>query len=315
MTQVTIIKKTAIHHMVENISKVIVGKDDAVALICMALACDGHILIEDVPGTGKTTLAMALAKTISGTNSRISCTPDIMPSDVVGFSMYNPKTQVFELKTGAIVSNVFLADEINRTPPKTQSGLLEAMEERQVTIDGHTVPLPKPFFVIATQNPVEYLGTYPLPEAQLDRFLIKITLGYPHPAEEVKIIDRFTEHNPLDDLGAVMRLEDIIALQTEINQIRLKQKVKEYIVNLVQATRQHDDLVLGLSPRATLYISKMARAQAYYQGRDYVTPDDVKAIFVPTCAHRLVTKSEAKYQNITAEDILNQILTRVVVQG
>lgn len=315
MAQVMIMNKTAIHHMVENIAKVIVGKDDAIALICMALACDGHILIEDVPGTGKTTLAMALAKTISGSSSRISCTPDIMPSDIVGFSMYNPKTQAFELKTGAIVSNVFLADEINRTPPKTQSGLLEAMEERQVTIDGHAIPLPKPFFVIATQNPVEYLGTYPLPEAQLDRFLIKVTLGYPHPAEEVKIIDRFTENNPLDDLDAVMSLEDVIALQAKINQIRLKQKVKEYIVNLVQATRQHDDLVLGLSPRATLYISKMARAQAYYQGRDYVTPDDVKAIFVATCAHRLVTKSEAKYQNITAEDILKQILTRVVVQG
>jgi MoxR-like ATPase len=315
MTDIQFTKRTLLHEMTDNIAKVMVGKREPIELLCLALACDGHVLIEDVPGTGKTTLAIALSKTIGGTHNRISCTPDVMPSDITGFSMYNPKEQRFEFKPGAIMANVFLADEINRTPPKTQAGMLEAMEEKQITVDGQVHHLPKPFFVIATQNPVEYLGTYPLPEAQLDRFLVKIKIGYPTPEEEVKIIERFATDSPLDSLEAITNLKSVIELQKEILEVKVKRKVKDYIVNLVAKTRTHNDIALGLSPRATLYISKMARAWAYYKNRDYVTPDDVKEIFISVCSHRIVPKSEAKYENLTPEMILQEILDTVIVQG
>lgn len=301
--------------MIENIEKVMVGKRAPIELMCIALLCDGHVLIEDVPGTGKTTLALALSKTIGGSLSRISCTPDVMPSDITGFSMYNPKSQAFEYKEGAIMANVFLADEINRTPPKTQSGLLEAMEEKAVTVDGIKHHLPDTFLVIATQNPIEYLGTYPLPEAQLDRFLLKVEIGYPSFEEEKKIIERFANDNPLDHLTAVTTLKEIEALKDEVKDIHISDDVMNYIVALVAATRKHSDIILGLSPRATLWMAKVAKAWAYYDGRHFVTPDDVKHVFLPVCSHRVVPKTEAKYENVSSEDILSDILTAIEVSG
>lgn len=301
--------------MIENIERVMVGKRSPIELMCIAIICDGHVLIEDVPGTGKTTLALALSKTIGGTLSRISCTPDVMPSDITGFSMFNPKTQAFEYKKGAIMANVFLADEINRTPPKTQSGLLEAMEEKAVTVDGVKHHLPDTFLVIATQNPIEYLGTYPLPEAQLDRFLLKVEIGYPSFEEEKKIIERFNKENPLDHLNPVTTLEELEVLKKAVQDVHISDDVMNYIVDLVRETRKHNDIILGLSPRATLWMARVAKAWAFYTGRHYVTPDDVKRVFIPVCAHRVVPKTEAKYENVTSEDILTKILETVEVSG
>lgn len=306
---------SVLNRIIENIEKVMVGKKEPIELLCVALVCDGHVLIEDVPGTGKTTLALALSKSIGGTLSRISCTPDVMPSDITGFSMYNPKTQVFEYKEGAIMANVFLADEINRTPPKTQSGLLEAMEEKAVTVDGIRHQLPDTFLVIATQNPIEYLGTYPLPEAQLDRFLLKVEIGYPSFEEEKKIIKRFNKDNPLDHLVPVTTLEEIASIRDEISDIHISEEVMNYIVDLVGETRKNKDIILGLSPRATLWMAKAAKAWAFYMGRNYVTPDDVKRVFVPVCSHRVVPKTEAKYENVTSTDILGDILNSVEISG
>lgn len=304
-----------LQRMIENIEKVMVGRREPIELMCMALVCDGHVLIEDVPGTGKTTLALALSKTMGGTLKRVSCTPDVMPSDITGFSMYNPKNQEFEYKEGAIMSNVFLADEINRTPPKTQSGLLEAMEEKQVTVDGTKHKLPSPFLVIATQNPVEYLGTYPLPEAQLDRFLVKVDIGYPTADEEKKIIERFGADNPLDSLSAVTTLEEIEAVKKEVEQVLISDEVMNYIVDLVTRTRKHTNVLLGLSPRATLWLAKVAKGWAFYQGRNYVTPDDVKHVFLPVCAHRITPKTEAKYEELNNQAILKDILSKAPVAG
>ncbi len=304
-----------IQKMIGNIEQVIVGKKETVELLCIALACEGHVLIEDVPGTGKTTLALALSKTIGGTLKRVSCTPDIMPSDITGFSMYNPKNNEFEYREGSIVCNVFLADEINRTPPKTQSGLLEAMEERQVTVDGTKYGLPSPFMVIATQNPIEYLGTYPLPEAQLDRFLLKIALGYPTETEEIKILERFSGRSPLEVLETSVNLEEVKALQKDILEVHIHPLVAEYIVKIAKASRKDSQIALGISPRGTLAIAKVAKAWAYYKGRDYVTPDDVKKILMPVCSHRITPRAEAKYENISTEEILTNLLKNVAVPG
>ncbi|MGL1893879.1 MAG: MoxR family ATPase [Spirochaetaceae bacterium] len=304
-----------INQIIENIQKVMVGDKEPIELMCMALICEGHILIEDVPGTGKTTLALALSKTIGGNFKRISCTPDVMPTDITGFTMYNPKTQEFEYKEGAIMANLFLADEINRTPPKTQSGLLEAMEERFVTVDGIRHTLPSPFLVIATQNPIEYLGTYPLPEAQLDRFLLKIKIGYPTKDNEKEIIRRFGSTNPLDTLKSMATPKEIEEVKNLVNNILIAENVMDYIVNLVAATRTNKDLLLGLSPRATLWLAKVSKAWAFYQGRDFVIPDDVKYIFIHVCSHRVSVKSEAKYENITSNSILTDILKRVGIPG
>lgn len=299
-----------IEQIVNNISKVIVGKEEAIELMTLSLLCSGHVLVEDVPGTGKTTLAIALAKSIGGTFNRVSCTPDVMPSDITGFSMYNPKTQLFEYHAGAIMANVFLADEINRTPPKTQSGLLEAMEEHRVTIDGKHYDLPDPFMVIATQNPIEYLGTYPLPEAQMDRFMIRMSIGYPSVEEEMIVMDRFHSKNPLETLEPIISLKEILDIQKAIQEVGQSASISKYIVELVRASRESKETMLGISPRGTLYISKMAKALAYYSGRDYVIPDDVKKIFIPVCAHRIVAKPEAKYENKSNEEILLDIMKK-----
>jgi len=298
-----------VRQLIDNIQKVMVGKEDAVELLTITLLCDGHVLIEDVPGTGKTTLAIALAKSIGGAFNRISCTPDVMPSDITGFTMYHPKKEVFEYHEGSVMTNVFLADEINRTPPKTQSGLLEAMEERHVTVDGRKYDLPHPFMVIATQNPIEYLGTYPLPEAQLDRFMTKMVIGYPSKSEEMLVMERFKEENPLVDLQPVVTIEEIASIQQEILKVRQHEDISQYIVDLITATRQSKDTLLGISPRGTLFVSRMAKGVAYYRGRDYVIPDDVKHIFKAVGAHRIVLKPEAKYENKTNEDIIQDVLT------
>lgn len=299
--------------LVDNIGKVMVGKQEAIELLTLTMLCNGHVLIEDVPGTGKTTLAIALAKSIGGDFNRVSCTPDVMPSDITGFTMYHPKNEEFEYHEGAVMTNVFLADEINRTPPKTQSGLLEAMEERRVSVDGTNHALPHPFMVIATQNPIEYLGTYPLPEAQLDRFMIKMEIGYPSLEEEMMVMDRFKASNPLDTLEPVMSLEEVIEIQEEILKVKQNDDVSRYIVNLVKGTRDSNDTLLGISPRGTLFISRMAKGVAYYKGRDYVIPDDVKSIFMSVAAHRIVPRPEAKYENKTNEQIIADVMKLVDV--
>ena len=302
-----------IKQLTNNMAKVIVGKDDVIELITLAFMCNGHVLIEDVPGTGKTTLALALAKSIGGQFNRVSCTPDVMPSDITGFTMYNPKHEEFEYHEGAIMANIFLADEINRTPPKTQSGLLEAMEEQHVTVDGKYYALPNPFMVIATQNPVEYLGTYPLPEAQMDRFIIKIHIGYPNIEEELLIMERFKDEHPLKKLQAVISLEETLEIQHEILTVRMETTIQRYILKLIKETRESKQTLLGVSPRGSLFLSRMAKAKAYFSGRNYVIPDDVNKMFVPVCAHRIIIKPEMKYENQSSEDILEQILTKVEV--
>ncbi|MDR1913903.1 MAG: MoxR family ATPase, partial [Clostridiales bacterium] len=262
-------------NIIVNIEKVIIGKRFAIELVLNSLACRGHVLIEDVPGVGKTSLVSALSKSLACSFSRVQFTPDIMPSDITGFSAYNPKTGDFEYKPGAVMSQFVLADEINRASPKTQSSLLEVMEESQVTVDGITYQVPRPFMVLATQNPVEYLGTYPLPEAQLDRFFMKITLGYPNPEEEIKMLNRFMKGGVLRALSAVAGAEQIIELQRLAESIYVDSKINNYIVEITRFTRKLEEVVLGASPRASLYLLKSAQAWAMYQGRDYVIPDDV----------------------------------------
>ncbi|UZQ84477.1 MoxR family ATPase [Thermoclostridium stercorarium] len=297
----------------ENIGKVMVGQSGAAKLMVVCLAAGGHVLIEDVPGIGKTTMANALAKSIGVSFNRIQFTPDILPSDITGFSMYNPKTGEFEYKQGSIMSNIILADEINRTSPKTQASMLEVMEERHVTVDGVTYSVPEPFMVIATQNPVEYMGTYPLPEAQLDRFLMRITMGYPSSEDEVDILYRFKNENPLNNLEPVADGEQVKELQRQVRDVHVDRSVGEYIVEIVQSTRRVEHVALGCSPRASLYLMRAAQALALYNGRDYVIPDDVKSLVIPVLAHRMVLKQEAKIRKLTAESILSDLLKDVRV--
>ncbi|MBS7316433.1 MAG: MoxR family ATPase [Clostridiaceae bacterium] len=305
--------KTAVLKMTENIEKVLVGKRRAVELVLTALLAGGHVLIEDVPGVGKTSLANALAKTIDCGFTRIQFTPDTLPSDVTGVSIYNMQSGTFEFSKGAVMNHIILADEINRTSPKTQASLLEAMEEGQVTVDGTTYPLPSPFMVIATQNPIDYLGTYNLPEAQLDRFMLKFSIGYPDAVDERAMLARYISAQPLNELQPVTDGDTILALQKAVREVSVHPDVMEYIVQIVAGTRTHRSLSLGASPRAGIALAHAAQATAAMQGRDFVIPDDVKAMVSPVLFHRLVLTPEARLEHQTTKSILDSILSGIKV--
>lgn len=300
-----------LNRIIDNIETVIIGKRDTIELVAISLACNGHILIEDIPGVGKTSLVSALAKSISSTFKRIQFTPDILPSDVTGFTIYNQKSGEFEYRPGSIMSQIILADEINRASPKTQASLLEVMEENQVTVDGITYKVPQPFMVLATQNPVEYLGTYPLPEAQLDRFFMKVSVGYPLPDEESKILSNLQVKNPIDSLNPAVDSEEIISLQKEVRNIHVDKSLRGYIVNIIGQTRNHPQILLGSSIRGSISLFKAAQAWAYYNNRDYVIPDDIIKMVTPVLSHRIILKQEAKIKKISPEDILNSIINSI----
>lgn len=300
-------------NIVDNISRVIVGKLDCIELLLVALLADGHVLLEDLPGLGKTVIAKCLAKSIGGAFRRVQFTPDLLPSDVTGFNVYNQQTGQFAFQPGPVMTNVLLADEINRTIPRTQSSLLESMEERQATVDGTTYCLPQPFFVLATQNPIELEGTFPLPEAQLDRFLLRARLGYPNQEEELEILDRFQTEDPLSQLTAVASPEQVVELQHARREVRISPPVREYIVSLARATRTHPSFRLGASPRASLSLMRAGQALAALRGRDFVLPDDVKHLAVPVLAHRLILKEEGRFRGEDPERFLEEILSQMPV--
>jgi MoxR-like ATPase len=299
--------------IIENISQVIVGKQPAIELLLVALLADGHALIEDVPGLGKTLMAKSLARTIGGTFTRVQFTPDLLPADITGFNVYDQKAGCFAYQSGPVITNILLADEINRTIPRTQSSLLESMEERQVTVDGQTHLLPRPFFVMATQNPIELEGTFPLPEAQLDRFLLKLRLGYPEKDEEVLMLERFQEKDPLTSLEAVASPDQITDLQGARKKIRISLPVREYIADIVGATRKNKALRFGASPRGSLGLMRASQALAALRGRDFVLPDDVKHLVVPVLAHRLILTDEERLRGGTPEHLLEEILEQIAV--
>ncbi|HXF69341.1 MAG TPA: MoxR family ATPase [Thermoflexus sp.] len=301
--------------LVENIERVIFGKRDAVELAVIGLLAQGHLLIEDVPGVGKTMLAKAMARSIGGTFRRIQFTPDMLPSDITGVSIFNPGTRAFEFRPGPIMANIVLADEINRATPKTQAALLEAMEEHQVSVDGVTYALPQPFLVLATQNPIEYEGTFPLPEAELDRFMLRIRLGYPSRKDELAILEAQQFRHPIETLEQVVQLEELRRAQEEIRGVYVSAEVKGYLLEIVERTREHPDVYLGSSPRGALALFRTAQARAVLRGREYVLPDDVKALVLPCLAHRLILNPEARMREITPEQVLIEIMNRVPVPG
>ncbi|MFQ5400775.1 MAG: AAA family ATPase [Anaerolineae bacterium] len=301
--------------IVENVERVIVGKRDPVRLTVLGLLCQGHLLIEDVPGVGKTVLAKALSRSVGCKFQRIQFTPDMLPSDVTGVSVFNQKTREFEFRPGPIHAQIVLVDEINRATPKTQSALLEAMEERQVTVDGYTYTLEPPFMVLATQNPIEYEGTFPLPEAQLDRFLLRIRLGYASKEEEIEVLDRQQFNHPIDSLEQVVTVEELLAAQKAVKDIYIDRQVKEYIVEIVHRTRQHPEVYLGSSSRGALAIYRLGQARAAMFGRDFVLPDDVKALAGPALSHRIIVGPAARIKDIEPDAIVEEILGRVPVPG
>jgi MoxR-like ATPase len=302
-----------IHAIVDNIERVMIGKRNIAELSVVALIAQGHVLLEDVPGVGKTMMVRALAKSVGAQFKRIQFTPDLLPSDVIGVSIYNPKDMEFEFRPGPIMGNIVLADEINRTSPKTQSALLEGMEEATVTVDGVTMNIPKPFFVMATQNPIDYEGTYPLPEAQLDRFLLKLRMGYPTHAEEIEVLKRAEKSAPIEDLNSVMSVEDLILLQKEVKDILVDDTIKNYIVDLANRTRKDSYVYLGVSPRGSLALMKASQAYAMLKGRDFVTPDDIQYLAPFVFSHRMILRSEARYDGITPEEIVERILAKTNV--
>ena len=303
------------NRIVDNVETVIVGKRASVQLTVLGLLCQGHILIEDVPGVGKTVLAKALSRSVGCKFQRIQFTPDMLPSDVTGVSVFNQKTREFEFRPGPIHAQIVLVDEINRATPKTQSALLEAMEERQVTVDGATYPLESPFMVLATQNPIEYEGTFPLPEAQLDRFMLRIRLGYATKAEEIEILERQQYSHPIDALEQVVSVEELLAAQTAVKEMYLDDKVKEYIVDLVRQTREHPEVYLGSSSRGALAIYRLSQARAALFGREFVLPDDVKALAVSALSHRIIVGPAARIKDVEPEAIVQEILDTTAVPG
>jgi MoxR-like ATPase len=306
---------SAVQRVVANVEKVIVGKAEPVAFSLVAVICRGHVLIEDVPGVGKTVLTKAIARSIGCTFKRIQFTPDLLPSDVTGVSIFNQKTGNFEFRPGPIMSQIVLADEINRATPKTQSALLEAMEENQISVDGITHRLPEPFMVMATQNPIEYEGTFPLPEAQLDRFMMNIKLGYPKISDEMNILDTHQYHHPLDDLAQIMTAEELVQIQEQVKAIHVDPTIREYIVSIANATRNHPNIYLGASPRGSLALYRGAQALAAMRGRGYVIPDDVKLLVKPALAHRIIVTPAARVRSITSTAVLDEIMQTVPVPG
>lgn len=298
-----------------NVERVIVGKRDALEKTVLALLVQGHVLIEDVPGVGKTMLARSIARSIGCSFKRIQFTPDMLPSDVTGVSVFNQRDREFEFREGPIFAQIVLVDEINRATPKTQSALLEAMEERQVTVDGRTYKMPKPFLVLATQNPIEYEGTFPLPEAQLDRFVLRIRLGYVAKEEEIGILTAQQFRHPLEDLDQALTQEELIDLQESIKHVYVDESIKGYIISIVDATRSHPDVYLGASPRGSLALYKTGQALASLQGRDYVIPDDIKSLAEPALAHRLIISPAARMKNVEAEEVITEILDSIPVPG
>jgi len=301
--------------VITNIEKVIVGKRSIIELSLINLLCQGHLLIEDIPGVGKTMLARSIAKSLGISFGRIQFTPDMLPSDVTGVSIYNQIKQTFEFRPGPIMAQIVLADEINRATPKTQAALLEAMEEHQVTVDGTTHNLPRPFMVLATQNPIEYEGTFPLPEAQLDRFLMRIRLGYPELADEIRILEDQQFKHPIESLQQIISVEELLAMQEAVKEVLVSAPIKKYIVNLSRQTRSHSEVYLGVSPRGSLALFKCAQARAAILGRNYVTPDDIKVLASPTFGHRIILNPSARIRDINSEQVITEILGMVAVPG
>jgi MoxR-like ATPase len=297
----------------ENVEKVIVGKGDVVELVIVALLCEGHVLIEDIPGVGKTVLAKSIARSLGCTFHRIQCTPDLLPSDITGTYIFNQKTADFEFRPGPIMAQIVLTDEINRTTPRTQSALLEAMQERQVTAEGETKLLPRPFMVLATQNPIEQEGTFPLPEAQLDRFLIKIKIGYPSKEDDKLILSRFRRDDPLEELKPVVAAAELMRMQAACRDVHVSADVEDYIIRLVHATREHSSIQLGASPRAMLALYHTSQVMAALRGRAYVIPDDVKYLTTVTLSHRIIPKAESSLRGSSAEQALQEIIDKVPV--
>ena len=309
MSQVTPTAKK----IIASIEKVVIGKRQEIILALVAYLCEGHILLEDVPGVAKTMLARALAASVGCSFKRVQCTPDLLPNDITGASIFNPKTTEFEFRPGPLFAQIVLADEINRTTPRTQAALLEAMAERRVTVDGETYLLEPPFLVIATQNPVDHEGTFPLPEAQLDRFLVRLSLGYPGEEDEGKMLELLRREHPIDRLEAVVSAEEIIGCQQAVREVYVDPKVRDYIVEIVRNTRQHDDIALGGSPRASLALYRASQALAAVRGHDFVLPDDVKKMAPPVLCHRLIVRPESRLRKVTSANVVNEILTETSV--
>ncbi len=307
--------KAVCEAILDNVGKVIVGKGKEVELALIALISNGHLLIEDVPGVGKTMLAKSIVKSVGCTFRRIQFTPDLLPSDVTGVSVYNQRTGEFEFRPGPILAQVVLADEINRATPKTQSALLECMEERQVTVDGVTYAAPRPFLVMATQNPIEYEGTFPLPEAQIDRFFMRLTLGYPSVEHEIEILERQQRVHPVDALEQVVDSAEILAAQQAIKEVRVDPLITRYVVSIVDATRKHSEVYLGSSPRGSLALTRAAQGLALMRGRDFVLPDDIKELAESVLAHRIIISPAASLREVTAREVLSEVMAQVPVPG